>query len=140
MDSIFTAGNVQFINIKSTNTNFIDISDASVLIDEVHTFDSHDLIRLKNLLHGVPAELFVSMLPSSFSENILPNTKYLISRANLVISIEANCHLCGGKTSMSDWVKTKEIKSLHDEIIVGKSLFQSYCSKCKYKKRLVSII
>lgn len=129
MNSIHDKGDIQFINIKTTNTRAINISDACVLIDEIHTFDTGDLLKLKSLLCGEPREFYISMLPSSFSNNILPNTKYMISRANLVISITAECNLCGSKTSMSG--ETKKDKKSEREVIVGKNLFEALCSSCK---------
>ncbi len=97
-----------------------------VLIDEIHMFDAKDIERLSAVLNLLNiGDLFISLLPGSWSCQPLPNSASVISHANNITVVQGICGVCHRCTQRS--VR----KSGHGaQIQVGKALFEPQCYAC----------
>lgn len=116
-----------------------------ILIDEIHCFspDEMDVMAARLQAEAPQAELFISMLPGSYTQDPLPNTYNLLACADRVLALDGACIGCARPTSRSHKLEQQQQPSeesgtaaagAESQIIVGKKKFNALCARCKQQR------
>lgn len=131
-----------FVNLTNASDNqilskFTSKCNVNIFIDEIHLFTIEHLKHLDQMLNRLePTNLFIGMLPGSYTQDPLPNTFNLVARAHNIILTNSICVVCACPTTQSRRVDHEDQES--SQLIVGKILFATMCSKCsEQKKKLI---
>lgn len=122
-------GPLNIVNLRRAADRPLDWS-GPLLVDEIHCFTAHEIGALASLLlkrarEHPTSELFVSMLPGSYTQDPLPNTRHVISNATNIITIPAPCKHCHKQTMHSMSLAPQRADGR--QIIIGKRLFVAQC-------------
>lgn len=132
-------------NISSSNINSTDeikskcnVNNINIFVDEIHLFSPSNLSQLTLLIEQLqPQNLFISMLPGSYTQDPLPNTFNLVAKAHNIIVMTSVCCECKCPTTHSRRINnpaTEEEEAAGKQIIIGKKLFVTMCKNCFLKK------
>jgi thymidine kinase len=125
--------NFCFINLRKFEIINVDYSKKyCVCIDEIHFFDIKDLGLLDNFLKLLNCpEIYFTMLPQSYSNELLKNTHDIFVNTNDIILVDnRGCRRCGKSTVQSEsLIDIDQNKS--NEPICNKKLFITLCKECK---------
>ncbi len=130
-ENITIFDHIKYINLteEMSLTNFDNKEPCCILIDEIHLFQDHHLSRLAKVLESLNIEqLYISLLPGSFKQNILPNVAQVLCHINNMLVISGTCVKCSKKTIRSG--KIINFADTKNDIQIGKGYFNAICYQC----------
>jgi thymidine kinase len=129
-------GEVCFLNVNETSPQELltwKSFPLFVLIDEIHLFTDRQLQEVLKVLRKVPSHnLFITMIPGSYTQDPLPNTHYLLACANSGNFIHGKCG--HHAQTLRSGIRIEQ-PSDKRQIIIGKKNFDAVCFDCHIKQQ-----